>query len=398
MIGVKYRKFTIFCLLLLPSIAQYSIFSGVIDFDVIIMAILMFSYLIKKQHFQIYSKTLSIYLIYTIIISVINIWFGILYTDSSLLVFLRMGRYILYWFFIAYLYKDTFCYKETMEVYRIVAYLALGYIILQAIFYYGFGILLPCKIGGSTVDLYDSIGRLSSFYSEPAELAYSLLPFIVCSLFGPRYITYGNDKRILDAVLISLVIIISTSTQGILVLLFVWLIWGVYSLKKKFSEKVFLVVLFVIIIFGVMRATGIIEFSLGRISGGVNSEVWEARSGGYDALQLLSLPQRIFGAGYGNYFSKNTFRLNTYGEYIQFSSVSESLFTNGIIGSILLFIVFIKRFIKGSVCTKVLILVLIIFSIGGSPLSGKYLGIFLPFIILDSFEERKIKNAEGSIS
>ena len=121
---------------------------------------------------------------------------------------------------------------------------------------------------------------------------------------------------------------------------------------------------------------GILDYSLNRIETGIQSNAWRARSGGYTALNLLTPVQKLFGAGFGNYITENRFGLDTYGDYVNYSSVAEFLFTMGYVGTGMMFVLLIKVFFQGQYHQRWLLVAMLFLSIGGCPLSGKYMPLY----------------------
>ena len=391
----KLNSFQYYCIFLMPSLAQYSILGGKLDLDVIallIVVLLMVKDNGGKARISRNNK-LTRYILYTVLIVSFNILLSHLYV-TRMEIILRSGRYCLYLVIAGMMLPEHVEYEEAVCIYRKVVFAALFYIILQYIVYLTTGFILPKKIGMS---LRNFIGRarLSSFYSEPADMAYSLVPFICCALFGPQY--RQKDSRFLDALLISFAIILSTSSQGTVVVL---LLWGLRVLtgitKRRFNKNELILLVILVLIALVMSRFSLFDYSLSRLTGGTRSTAWAARSGGYTVFSNQGLISKFFGVGYGNYPSVNTFRYNTYGNYINFSSLSESLFTQGIFGTFLFFLFFFYSARNGNTVQRALIIAIAVLSIGGSPLTGKYIPIYFVIILCKIIETDDLEISEGS--
>ena len=394
---IKIPNRVYYLIFLTPVLAQYSYFSGKIDLDVFAILYVILFFIIHKltEHKSAFKGLVFSYLLYTIVIIIINIAANNLHTTFSD-VFLRAGRFCLYFYFATLLFSNYLNYNDALSIYRKVALTASVYIFIQAIIYYSTGIVLPNKIGASSsAMLTSSIGRLKSFYSEPADMAYSIIPFICCSLFGPQYET--KDRRFADSIIASLAIIISTSSQGTAIVIILWIIWEIKSIgqHKPSLHIILLLMLFVAIFLG-YRST-ILEFSLGRLGGllqgDISSTAWAARSGGFTVYNEQSLLLKVFGNGYGNYFSENIYGYSTWGQFIYFSTLSGSLFMQGILGTIMLVLILLKCFRLGTITQKILVLVFVFLSIGGDPLTGKYLVIYFPLMMCSA----GIDEAEGGL-
>lgn len=374
-------KHIYFLMFLLPSLAQYSILNGQLDFDVLAVLYIVAFLLLKNypRHNPVMHNFVIIYLSYTVVLIAVNLLIGFKYA-TTMEILTRAGRYCLYFYLATLIIPSRMYYCDAMAAYRKIVYAASIYIVIQAVFYYGAGVQLPSIIGAAAGTVSDSIGRLRSFYSEPADMAYSILPFICCSLFGPAY--SAKDKRLFDAAVASGAILISTSSQGTTLLLFLWGMWGLLNFGKKKSGLNTLMIMLVFplaVIFLVQGTLG--SYALGRLSGGTQSTAWLARNGGYIVYSSQNIIQKVFGNGYGNYFSKNIYGFNTWGLYIYFSALAGSLFMQGIIGTIILGVILWKRFLHGELVQRLLILTLVILSIGGDPMTGKYLFIYFPLIM-----------------
>lgn len=380
--NVIYKKIYALIVVLVPVLYQYSVAGGYLDFDVIAMVFVFAVGVLgrKKSHVE-YNLELWLILLYTIIITLFNILVGRKYSDTVSII-MRTGRYCVYLFIVLLQNIDYFDYRIAMNIYKKVAYLASIYIVIQAIAYYGAGITLPNTFGGTINSEYSitgqQVGRLRAFYSEPAAMAYSMLPFVVCSLFGGQW--QEKDRRTLDAVIVTGAIILSTSGQGIVCALTVWVIWFVRQLiSKRISTKRGLEILTLIVIAIIVSRSSIMEFAISRVANLDKTGAVSARASGYRTFSLLSPMQWIFGAGYGNYVTENIYGLNVPYRFVNYSSLAEYIFTTGILGTLMLSMFFVKRYRRGKVYVKVLFVVIAILSLSGSPLSGSFIPIYLSF-------------------
>ena len=186
-------------LVLLPVLNQYQV--GPVDLDVIVMTIFFLCAVFFYRNIRIspVGRFVLVLVGYIFFITVANIAIGYKYSPVSDII-IRTGKYILYLLIVFFLGNECISYESLMKAYRVVAFAATIYIVIQTVAFYGAGITLPSKIGGSIKENEVSVGRLRAFYSEPAVMSYSLLPFIVCSLFGKPYRTakrYHNGREII---------------------------------------------------------------------------------------------------------------------------------------------------------------------------------------------------------
>ena len=363
-------------IVLLPVLAQYKV--GPLDLDTVLMAAFFLMALIFRKYLFVtpVAKKILLVLGYITLTTVTNLIWGQKFSPASEII-LRAGRYCLYLFVVFFLGNDQLDYRKLMKVYRIVAYAATIYIVIQSVMYYGAGIVLPNRIGGSTGASEYDVGRLRAFYSEPAELGYSLVPFIACSLFP-----FGEEtekrKNSIDAILVSGAIILSTSGQGILCTAAVWALWIFMRIKNgQFKLKDFGLLMGVAVVAVVLYKIGILKFALERASNTGEGGAMDARSSGYDTFVLLSPLQKVFGAGFGNYVVKNTFGLDVFYEFINYSTISEFLFTLGYVGVFVWVVFFFFVFKKGTLSTKVLVIIMTLLSTGGCPMTGKHFPLWL---------------------
>lgn len=376
-------KLYMLVLALLPVSFMYAV--GPLDLDVVLMAVFFAIFIFSAKTVSIASvgKVAAILILYTLIFAIINMAVGQKYSPKSE-IFLRMGRYCLYLFVVFFLGNNHANYEDMMRIYRGVAYAASIYIILQAIFYYGAGVVLPYRIGGASVteNLAD-VGRLRSFYSEPAELGYNLTPFIACSLFGDNYKKDGKKGNEVDALLVSVGIVLSTSGQGVLCIGMIWALWlAIRIFKEGLKTRDLLLIVGVVIAAIVLYATGILEYTLGRADNTGEGSAINARASGYVSLALLSPLQLLFGSGFGNYVVENTFDLSVFYQFVNYSSLAEFLFTYGIIGTAIWAGFFIYLFRRGTAGAKVTILALLFMSLLGCPMTGKHFPLWLTLICL----------------
>lgn len=366
-------------LVLLPVLSQYQF--GPLDLDVIVMALFFLCGIFFRRHIRIspvgrFALVLIGYIFFT---TVINIVIGQKFSPISTII-VRAGKYLLYLLIVFFLGNECISYESLMKAYRVVAFAATIYIVIQTVAFYGAGITLPCKIGGSIKENEVSVGRLRAFYSEPAVMSYSLIPFIVCSLFGEPY---RNKKHTggFDAVFVSAGIILSTSGQGILAISIVWAIWILLQIiNGKFKAKQFLLLLGIAIVALVLYRSGILEFALGRLESAEEGSAIDARMSGYKSLDLLSPLQLLFGSGFGNYVVENSFGLDVFYQFVNYSSLAEFLFTLGIVGTLAWLVFFISVFRKAPLCSRMLFVAMFILSLGGCPLTGILFPVWLTLI------------------
>lgn len=370
-----------FVIAMLPVFSQYQV--GPLDLDVVMMLAFFVIYLFSSPTVTVTSvgKPIAFILVYMLLCTGINMLAGTKFSAKTEIL-LRMGRYALYLFVVFFLGNKHANYEDLMKMYRIVAISASVYIILQTVFYYGLGIRLPNTIGkaSSSENLLD-VGRLRSFYSEPAELGYNLAPFVACSLFGKPYKKDTSKTNGMDALLVSVAIVLSTSGQGIFTIAILWAFWLINRIfRKGISTRDALLISGAVLGVVILYASGILEYALGRADNMGEGSAINARSSGYVALSLLSPLQTIFGAGFGNYVVENVFDLSVIFQFVNYSTLAEFLFCFGILGTLIWLVFFIYLFKKGNGCAKIIICILLFMSLLGCPMTGKHFPLWLTVI------------------
>ena len=385
-------------LVLLPVLNQYQF--GPLDLDVIVMSIFFLISLFVHRHIRIspVGRFVLVLIGYIFFTTVANVAFGHKFSPVSDII-IRSGKYIMYLLIVFFLGNESISYETLMKAYRIVAFAATIYVIIQAIFFYGIGITLPSKIGGSTKANDVPVGRLRAFYSEPAVMSYSLIPFIICSLFGAPY-RKGNQKGNFDAIFVSVGIVLSTSGMGIIALAVVWAIWlFLQIITGSFKARHLLLLLTVSALTFVLYRTGILSYALERAGNTQDGSAISARASGYESLTLLTAMKLLIGAGFGNYVVENTFDLDIFFQYVNYSSIAEFLFTLGIFGTALWLIFFAGLFRNGTRCSRMLFLALAILAVFGAPLSAVQFPVWLTLICVllpdGQFSRKKALTSEG---
>lgn len=379
---------------LVPVLSQYAI--GPLDLDVVVMGILfliiLFNHSVNIQN----NQGIVLLLCYIVFITFINLLVGKLYA-TSMEILLRLVKYALYLAMTMFFgVNQLITYEKGIKIFRIVAFCATTYLILQAIFYYAAGIVLPNTIGGNTNTIIggEEVGRLRSFYSEPSVMAYCNLPFVCCALFGEKY--GKKDTRILDAIYVSFGIVLSTSGQGIACAAFLWASWVVRNIVLgKIKLKQILTVAAIVLLLRVLYVSGILKFAVDRMTNTDEHGAISARASGYETWKLLNPFQLLFGAGYGNYVTLNVYNLDVPYDYVNYSSLAENVFVIGIVGSLFLYIILFHGFLKGNLRAKMIFLLIIVLGFSGCPLGAIFIPIYLSFLFISSEKEStKLINKE----
>lgn len=362
----KQNNFYAWLIILLPILSNYTI--GPLDLDVAVVLLASLVYLLFHRIIYVtpMARRVFIIVLYIAGISLVNILFGVKYAYTKDII-MRTVKYCLYLILLFFCFNEYLNYENVIKVFRIVVYLATAYILVQAVFFYGAGITLPNRIGGTTSNAEVEYGRLRSFYSEPAALAYSIVPFVACSLFGPQNGTAGK-KGYLDAIVASSCVLISTSGQGIVCVAFLWGAWILLRLiNRQMKVRDFMLILGIAGVAILLYKSGILKFAVERITNTGEHTTTEVRASGYRTLSLLSPLQLIFGTGYGNHIVESVLETGDLFQTLNYSTLAQFLFSLGIVGTLLFVSFFASVFRRGNLCVRLIIIVFIILSIGGAP-------------------------------
>lgn len=240
-------------------------------------------------------------------------------------------------------------FKRTIVV---ISLLMSGVVITQTILYYfgnviigdGRFFLIPMRqFMEKSVVNYLTIGdmkhlglfRPSSFFLEPAHHCQYCILGLCCTLFDRKAI---NRKSII----ISVGIILTTSGMGIIAMVVLWTLRFLLGLKKITYRK-FLAIggLLLIAILGFIylyNAGGAFTATIDRLMGRTEYNPFEGRLGTILHVYNLTGIDRWIGVGFEN--------LPTYGEFntpVYMTSLVETMYCQGIIGIVLLIILYIKQ-------------------------------------------------------
>ena len=256
------------------------------------------------------------------------------------------------------------------------------YAIIQLVFFDFTGLKLinvigPTKVGvgfESQLGEYEVTYRPPSIFLEPSSVIYYILPYLSIALFasfsGNKFGERNKKQDFIDAVIITIGSLCTTSGQGIVAVTLVWSLWIVVSIFKKGYRKNLLISPIVIGVVLLLYFNGTFDFTLARI--GIESDSMnavDARVIGYTAFEQLSDLRKIVGTGYGNYR-----------EDIYYSSFADILFCTGYVGLILVLAMYIYLFIKGHTFQKILIVASFVIMLGGGIYTATYLCLYLPML------------------
>lgn len=369
-------KIYVFLCVLNPIFAVYiSPLPGVDLGTFLVLICYMFLIITNKNKFKI-SKMLAVLIAYTVLCTVLGLT-GVLYSSPFSIV-MRLFRFITMLVLVMGIGFTTYFNKDHyIRVLSTVSLLVAGYAILQYLSYNFIGIELMNVFGPTKQDLSnlyvssDVEYRPASLFYEPSSVAYFLTPYLCYSLF------VSNDYRWSDYIkllVVSVGIVVTTSGQGLAVLILCWLIWLLRQIKNlRLARCFFFAGIFLLIYYGFD-----FQYTIDRIFTTDELNAVDARAGGYEMIQSVSLENLITGHGFGNY-----------DERIYFSSFAEIIFCTGYIGALLVLIMYIGFFVRGIFFQRMLVLSSFLLMAGGGIYSATFLCLYLPLLFAD-FSNRKL--------
>lgn len=233
------------------------------------------------------------------------------------------------------------------------AFSFIGMIVMGAMYYQSLGYYFLCKpavpitLLPIDMDELSYWGKLqglrpSSFFTEPQAYASYIVPLLFLSL---------KRKNIIFAIVISLSILLSTSSQGTLIMAITWVAFVILQVKGFFAK---LAAVFPAIgLICLFCTSSIFEFSINKIQA-IDASNNVRLSRGFEIYGTFDVWNQLFGIGAGNLFNYVYNNLGLFDwayAYIRdqqayllgySTGVSGTLITYGIGAGLLLLIVFYK--------------------------------------------------------
>jgi hypothetical protein len=352
------RKLFTLCVSILPILAVYKSPIGSVDlatFCILILSpVVLYRYIVNKKSIP---GLFLVLLIYIGISTVFCLLDGTIYSSIQLIV-LRTGKFI---FLVSIgllgIKNRMFDYQYAIKILDNVAMWTSLIVVLQFISYIVLGtsfsaIIYPLAIVdiSSNADMYmnmRSMFRPSSLFLEPSHFFQYVVLYFTILLFKKTNDRNPNDMR--KALFITMATIMSTSGMGILILAVEWTLWYIMCFVEKKSIggvlKLFIIFFVAMVAVPLIFNTNTVSQTIMRVfttQKGANAIY--ARSVGYNELLNLDWGSVVFGNGYGNILP-----------YTYFNSISYTIWTSGIIGALLILLIFITVFIKGDRFAKLFI-------------------------------------------
>ena len=325
-------------IVLIPILSYYS--SPIPTLDLVTFLAILFLPLLSIKN-GLVNVNRKITVLIFLLFSLLSIFINVIFYTYNLVAFLRFAKLAVLFIILFVAVKEKYFDESiAVKVLRVVSIVAVIYILLQYYSYYLKDYILPNGLfldsvkaqGYAQIDLYEAalnLFRTSGFFLEPSHFTLFVILDLIIILFRENK---SRKKSIIEALFISLGIILSTSGQGIMYALVVWFLFYVqFNRTCKVSYvKVGKVILMSPIIIGVsillskvplIHSIFLRVFDMNVLGG--NAII--ARTSSYSYIFTNSLVQNIVGVGYGNL-----------PEGIYFNSISSTLYCTGLVGLLLL--------------------------------------------------------------
>lgn len=380
------KKIYMVLFVVLPIINQYQFFS--LTFLQIYTLFGVCVWILNNRKLII-DRGVMAYIFYVIIISLVG--YTIAGDSSVTRIILRMVSFVLLTVNFYVIFPKMADFSYIYKIYSIIIFLIVITLFAQYILYLVGNrptmLLMPGMTlnynGGvnSSEFMSYTLGRINtgyyyrpcSIFIEPGFQSMFCAPWLALKLF------YGKEKKwkeILVALIVTITMILTTSSMGILCALVIWMLFVVNTFSpgdRRNIKTVLLILPFLIVagiylygVSGVSTSIAIKMKSLQNINGS-SSLTWRLLRG-VECFKQIGLFQQIFGCGYGDLTSYfNLIHLTTKYDInltlIDYMNGISYLFCSiGIVGSILLFNIVVKYFprYKTKIETKILFVCLLI--------------------------------------
>lgn len=370
--NLVFNKIVAIVLALLPILRLYG--WGSVDIG-LICTILLFIvfFIVKGSHKSFMPKYLNCYLIYCLVIWIIEAAF----VGDSMIPLGWFKMYLIYYTYFACINIPIF-----VRCYNKVAAICIAFLFLQNIIFYTTGIkvsgiatFLPITLDVDNADAYIEVTksetwRMCSFFSEPAEFAQYLLPLFAITLFKKDV-----KRRKLRVVLIVVAFLLLQSGNAFVIMALLLAFYVIYlliarpSLVKWISAA--FVVLAVVVGSGYYFKTESGQKIMVRQDEAIG-DVKMKSSGflriyrGYYVYEALSIPEKIFGANNKKLmseaisrtpisflFGKNDYYYNTFQNII---------IKTGAVGAIIFMLLLLALYKRTGITGKAILFTMIVLS------------------------------------
>ncbi|XJZ27090.1 hypothetical protein ACF5W4_17495 [Bacillota bacterium Lsc_1132] len=355
------RQNTLFSIYI-PLIPILSIYiSPISSIDLATFCMILFSPIVLTR-FAINKKPIPLIflmlLIYLGIVTGLSLITEIIYSSTHLII-VRTGKFIFLVFIgLLGIRNDMVNYQIAVKVLKITSIIASVILILQFVSYrilgFSFSVIIrPLTVidVNRSVEMYYNVGsmfRPSSIFLEPSHFFQYVVLTITLILFSKEKKNRGN---LFAALIITIAVLLSTSGMGFVVISFLWAIWYLLYIKdfktKKHILNALLIFYIIMIAIPLLMNSNIVNQTTSRLfTTQVGANAIDARTVSYNVLWDLPLSKLLFGNGYGNILPE-----------MYFSSMAYTIWTSGIIGAALVFVIFASGFFKGDRFAKIFFIV-----------------------------------------
>ena len=339
---------------------------SIADLLLLILSVMLIIDTIRKKKLKIFIPffVFSIYLI-------INLFF----LDMNIENILKTCRFLYYLLVVSIFSSKYFNFELGIKVYKYVSIFAVFYIIIQFTLMKTIGYYLPGYIPFLKINRTELVEFSSSIYSkaqlrvrsiftEPSQFAEYVAVCLACIL-----LIKNNEKNKLPvAIFLTLGLIISTSSTGIILAAVVWTIYFFSKLKTKITKKKLILFLTILIIAAIyLKNSSAFSTFIERINTGYSQD---NRFNGYELILNEVSSNNInilFGAG-----------MNSYDEYL--AGWARMIYYFGIIGT-LIYIVSLLILINKNKETRIIGLIALLMGTTSAALLGDKSLLLLSIII-----------------
>ncbi|MDB6353566.1 hypothetical protein PH235_08340 [Trichococcus sp. K1Tr] len=323
----------------------------------------------KKYSFSI----LIIYLAYIIIQMLLT-----LVSDETINtndVIFRTTRYSVYLSIIIFFSKQLFDYEFGIKLYKLTSVFSTFYLFVQVTLLRTMNYMLPGTLPFLTpirndlqVDTkilgMDMIMRPHSIFSEPAWYAVYVLGILIICLFSSDS---DNDLKI--PVIITVGILLSVSTTGILLCAITWIFWFFHKTKENISIQRMIIVIFIVpLILYFITHSNSFQIFVDRIVAGDSAA---GRFNGYTYLTSnwnISLSNWLFGNGMKKI-------------PIYLAGFARVIYYYGFIGLLIFMLICVSILYRVEKSQKILLLIFLLLNLGTEVLFGPLILVYFPFIL-----------------
>lgn len=385
----KLTKISTVLIVIAPLFSQYSGFVSFLLLPELWFLILMPFYILNTKKFSFIKY--RFFLLFLFFVPLISLSVALFQQYFDVSEFLKAYlRYAFYFLIIILVGNKYFDIKLGVKVYKVIALINSVYLFIQFGFYSFLGTILPWYIKGLPIKqgtrlitdynyIFSQYGyRPSGLFFEPAHFAHYVVPALLIILF---YEDQGVKKNSVNRVIYSLIftsaLLISGSGTAVIMTGIVWGIWVIKKIKITLKSFISITIIFLMLVYIIQIP--LVQNSINRITADNELSSRNVRiTRGFAVYEQLSLPNKIFGVGYGNYATYvNAYNIKTdfdLGDSSYVNTMAYMLVGTGFIGFFLYLLIYSDLFkrTKGFYRYRTLILFISGF-FSGNPLSVSFI-------------------------